>query len=98
MLVATLLLFTLMLANLPFLNERLLACIPLKSPIKHFGWRCVEMIILYLSVGGVALLLEIQQGPVHRQHWQFYVATCCLFLVFAFPGMVIRYFWRKPGM
>ena len=39
-------------------------------------------------------MLEAQAGSVHRQHWQFYVAVVCLYLVFAFPGFVLRYFWH----
>lgn len=98
MLINTLLLLTLVLANLPFLTERLFGILPLKHSIKPIGWCCVEIVVLYVGLGGLALILEAQQGLVHQQHWQFYVATACLFLVFAFPGIVIRYFWRQPGL
>jgi hypothetical protein len=98
MLINALLLLTLVLANLPFCTERLFGVIALTHPIKPIGWCCVEIVVLYFGLGGLALILEAQQGLVHQQHWQFYVATACLFLVFAFPGIVIRYFWRKPGV
>lgn len=98
MLINALLLLTLMIANFPFFNERLFGFISLKQKVKHVGWCCIEVVVLYFGLGGIALLLEAQQGPVHPQHWQFYVATFCLFLVFTFPGIVIRYFWRKPGI
>lgn len=98
MLMTTFLLLTLMLANLSFFNERLLGCIPLRTSRKSIIWRCIELVTLYFVTGGFAYFIEAQQGPVHPQHWQFYIATICLFLVFAFPGVVIRYFWRKPSV
>ena len=27
--------------------------------------------------------------------WEFYAITFCLFRVFAYPGLIYRYFWRK---
>jgi hypothetical protein len=93
-----LLLLTLLLANLPFLTERLLGIFPLKHTMKPIGWCGIEIIVLYCCLGGLTHVLEAQQGPVHAQHWQFYAATFCLFLVFAFPGLVFRYLWRKPGV
>ena len=98
MLINVLLLLTLLLANLPFFTERLFGIIPLTPTVKPIAWCCVECVVLYCGLGGITLILEAQQGLVHQQHWQFYVATACLFLVFAFPGIVIRYFWRKPGI
>jgi hypothetical protein len=32
---------------------------------------------------------------VAPQGWQFYATTGALFIVFAFPGFVWRYLWRK---
>ena len=46
-------------------------------------------------VGGVGYLLEARAGKVHEQSWEFYVITLCLFLVFAYLGLVYRYMWRK---
>jgi hypothetical protein len=82
-------------ANLPFFTNRLAGFIPVSD--KHAGWRLLELVVLYFAVGLFARMLEANQGPVHEQHWQFYATTFALFLVFAFPGFVARYFWRHRG-
>lgn len=84
-------------ANLPFLNERFLAVLPLSRPVKPVWMRLVELMLLYLLVGLIAFLLEGRIGRVHSQGWQFYAVTLCLFLVLAFPGFVMRYLRRKQG-
>lgn len=85
-------------ANLPFFSERILF---VKLPVnaqKAFGWRLLEWGLLYVLLGLFARLLEAQRTPVHEQGWAFYVITLCLFAVFAWPGFVWKYFWRKPGL
>lgn len=82
-------------ASLPFLSERVLFLRVPKSGGKHLFWRVLELAALYFAVGSVAYLLEIKQGPAHRQGWEFYVISACLFLVFGFPGFVYRYLWRR---
>ncbi len=82
-------------ANLPFLSERKLL---LATPGKHLGWRVLEIILLYFILGGIAYWAEARMGPVHQQNWEFYAVTVCLFLVFAFPGFVYRYLWRRKGL
>ncbi len=85
-------------ANLPFLSGRILF---VKLPAhghKAFGWCLLEWGLLYLLTGLFARLLESQRTPVHEQGWAFYVVTLSLFAVFAWPGFVWRYFWRKPGL
>ena len=63
---------------------------------KHFGWHLLEVLVLYFVIGGVSMLVEHKtMGQVAAQHWEFYAVTACLFLVFAFPGFVWRYFWRR---
>lgn len=84
-------------ANLPFLNERLFAVVPLRRDVKPLWLRLIELIVLYFLVLGVASLLEGRIGNVFPQKWEFYVVTGCLFLVFAFPGFVWRYLRRRPG-
>jgi hypothetical protein len=92
--ITILLLLVFLVANLPWFSERLLYMIPLKS--KHFGWHLLELIILYFVIGCIAMLVEGKtMGQVAKQHWEFYAVTVCLFLVFAFPGFVYRYLWRK---
>lgn len=81
-------------ANLPFLFERRFFMLP--SPQgKKFGWRLLELITLYFIVGLVAWLVERNLGGTQPTRWEFYAVTACLFLVFAYPGYVYRYFWRK---
>jgi len=85
-------------ANLPFMTERILFARLPASGHKVFGWRLLEVILLYVVMGLLGQWLEGRQGPQHVQQWQFYVTTFALFIVAAYPGFVIRYFWRKPGM
>lgn len=89
-----LLLLVFLAANLPWFSERLFYLIPLKH--KHFGWHLLELVVLYFVSGALAYLVESRvMGQVARQHWEFYAITVCLFLVFAFPGFIYRYFWRR---
>ena len=89
-----LLLIAITAANLPFLIERILLVIKPKSGIKAFPWRLLELTLLYLMTGAIALALEARQGQIYPQNWEFYAITYCLFLVFAYPGFVYRYLWR----
>ena len=95
---AALLLLALVLANLPFLSERILFVRPATAGGKAGGWRVLELMLLYCIAGIVAWLMESRAGQVHPQRWEFYAVTVCLFLVFAYPGFVYRFFWRKPGI
>ena len=95
---AALLLLALVLANLPFLSERILFVRPVPASGKAGGWRVLELMLLYCIAGIVAWLMESRAGQVHPQRWEFYAVTVCLFLVFAYPGCVYRFFWRKPGI
>jgi hypothetical protein len=84
-------------ANIPFLNERLFAVIPMARPIKPIWLRLVELFTLYLLVRGVGYVLESRIGNVFPQGWEFYVITACLFIVLAFPGFVFRYLRKQHG-
>lgn len=89
-----LILLALLAANLPWFSERLFYVLPLKS--KHLGWCLFELVILYFVIGIVAYFVErSSMGQVAPQGWQFYATTGALFIVFAFPGFVWRYLWRK---
>jgi hypothetical protein len=90
-------LLALLAANLPFLNERLFAFIPLDSETKSFWVRLAELIVLYALVGGIAYLLESRIGNTFPQRWEFYAVTGCLFIVFAYPGFVFRYLRKRHG-
>ena len=95
--IAALLLLSAVLANLPFFTERLFLIWSFRSGRKGLGWRLCEIVTLYFVAGGAAWLMESRIGPVHRQNWEFYAITACMFLVLAYPGFVYRYLWRKPG-
>ncbi len=84
-------------ANLPFITRRIFFVFPAVNAEadKSLGWRLLELIALYLLVGGCAMLLESRSyGGIYPQGWGFYAVTFCLFLVFAYPGFVLRYLWR----
>jgi Na+(H+)/acetate symporter ActP len=94
--VAALLLLAMVLANLPFLSERLFLVWRFKSGRKAVSWRIVELVGYYFLTGAVAYWMESRLGPVYGQKWEFYAVTACLFVVFAYPGFVYRYLWRRP--
>jgi hypothetical protein len=81
-------------ANLPFVNERVFALIPLSPGRKPVWVRLAELVVLYAVVGALGYLLESRIGNAFTQGWEFYAITACLFLVFAFPGFVYRYLRR----
>lgn len=95
--VAALLLLAAVLANLPFVSERIFLVWRPHAGLKGIGWRLLELVVYYFATGAVAWLLESRVGPVHSQRWEFYATTACLFLVFAYPGYVVRYLWRRRG-
>ena len=79
-------------ANLPFFNEKWLVVGPLaKKGVKPFWGRLLELCVLYIFVGLLALVLERRAGQVTPQGWEFYAVTIALFLTLAFPGFVHRY-------
>lgn len=104
---ATLLVIALALAgaNLPFVNERLFALVPVpaakagqgegQAHSKAFVLRLLELVVLYFVVGLAAKLLESRIGSVFVQTWEFYAITGCMFLVLAFPGFVMRYMVKR---
>lgn len=82
-------------ANLPFLNERLFAVIPIGKPVKPFWLRLIELFMLYLLMRGAAYVLEARIGNTFPQGWEFYAITTCLFIVLAYPGFVFRYLRKR---
>ena len=84
------LLVTVIAANAPFFNQKLLLVFPLKVA-KSLGIRLLEMLVFYFLVGGMALLIERQTGQIVSQGWEFYAITAALFVTCAFPGFVYRY-------
>lgn len=85
-------------ANVPFVNQRLFAVVPigrLGAARKGVWIRIVELIMLYFAVGALGFMLEARAGNRFEQGWQFYAITFCLFLVFAFPGFTYQYLVRR---
>ena len=83
-------------ANLPFVNQRWLAVIP-RQGHKSLWMHALELVLLYLLVGGLGLALEQSGGQIYPQGWEFYATTAALFLTLAFPGFVYRYLFRRRG-
>jgi hypothetical protein len=88
------LLLSAVLANLPFITERLFVLGPRRMP-KRFAWRLLELLVFAAIVVGVGRWLEARGGQVSPQGWQFYAVFGCVFLTLAFPGFVWRYLRRQ---
>lgn len=94
-----LILLAALLANLPFVNERLFGLISLGArSVKSFLIRLGELLVFYVLIGLIGWALEAAIGNVFRQKWQFYVITLTLFLVLGFPGFVYRYLLRRSPL
>ena len=89
-------LFALVAANLPFVNERLFVVGPRRHP-KALAWRLLELLVLAGVALGVGVGIEMWIGQRSPQNWEFFAAAGCLFLTFAFPGFVWRYLRRGGG-
>jgi hypothetical protein len=96
-------LLALVLANVPFLNQRLFAIVPLPLPattgrkaVKKSAWiRIGELVVLYFVVGALGFMLEARAGNRFDQGWQFYAITFSLFVVLAFPGFTYQYLVKR---
>ncbi len=88
-----------LLANLPFLNQRVFGVLSLPWTLldnrKRLGWRLLELLVFYLVVGALSFLLEARASNVFAQGWPFYTVTFCFFLVLAFPGFVFCYLRKR---
>jgi hypothetical protein len=85
-------------ANLPFMNERLFAVLPVKhfsGGMKPFWVRVLELLFWYGVMGVLGMILERMIGNVFVQRWEFYVTALTLFVVLAFPGFVVRYLLKR---
>jgi hypothetical protein len=80
-------------ANLPFLTQRLLLVWPLAN--KSLWLRLLELLVMYVVVGLIALWFEHMEGRIYPQNWEFYAITGSMFLTFAFPGFVYRHLMRR---
>lgn len=86
-------LLALLVANLPFISNRLFGVLALRTP-KNLAVRLGEMVVWYLLVGSLGLYLEQRNGQIAPQGWEFYAITGTLFLTFAFPGFTYRYLFK----
>ncbi|HWX13030.1 MAG TPA: DUF2818 family protein [Trinickia sp.] len=82
-------------ANVPFMNQRLFAVVPLGAKKKSAWIRIGELIVLYFGVGALGFMLEARAGNRFEQGWQFYAITFCLFVVLAFPGFTFQYLVKR---
>lgn len=100
--VVLLLLVTFLVANLPWLNERVLALIGLRSGSKPFLVRLVEWVIGFGLVALLAWRLELGcqisaaaffglaecPGELNPKSWEFFTVVIVLYAVFALPGFI----------
>jgi len=90
---ASLILVLFILANLPWLSNRLMLVFKLANG-KSVLIRLIETIVFYFIGLMIAIAFEIQfSGDVYQQGWEFFVTTFSLFLVLAVPSLVYRYQW-----
>ena len=87
-------LFAVVAADLPFVNERLFVVGPRRTH-KAFGWRLVELVLLYGLTLALGFAVEARLGQRQPQGWEFYAAMASLFVTLAFPGFVWRYLRRR---
>ncbi|MEY3944649.1 MAG: hypothetical protein RIS04_1573 [Pseudomonadota bacterium] len=77
-------------ANLPFLTRRVLGVWSARAD-KPLSWRLLELLVLYIVVGGIGMAMENSLSQNAPQGWEFYAVTLTLFVTLAFPGFVYRY-------
>jgi hypothetical protein len=89
----TLILLFLIIANLPWLTERVFLVYPLQTA-KSVLVRLIELLVFYFASLLIAIATEMRfSGEVYPQTWEFFVTTFCLFLVLSVPGVIYRYQW-----
>lgn len=94
MIIWLLVLTFLVLANLPWVNERLFLVIKVADDKKSAWWRLLEVLVYYFIALMAAIAFEMQYaGDVYQQDWEFFVTTLSLFLTFAVPGVIYRHQW-----
>jgi Protein of unknown function (DUF2818) len=92
------LVIAIVLANLPFLNERYFVLIkPKADHVKGLGFRFLELLVYYALTIGCGVFIEGRVGQIQTQRWEFYGITACLFIVLAYPGFVIKYLKKSAA-
>ena len=82
------------LANLPFVNERLFAIGPRRAP-KSGAWRLLEWLLGCALAAMAGRALEAHLGQVSDLRWEFVVVWLCVCATMAFPGFVWRYLLKR---
>lgn len=85
----------LLFANLPFLSERFLGLLRIKSPQKPLLVRLFEFLLIYVFLLLATWVLEAQFGSLTVRTWTFYVLIGIGFFILSFPGVVYCFFWKK---
>jgi GNAT superfamily N-acetyltransferase len=88
------LLLAAVLANLPFINERLFAVGPDRSP-KGIATRLLELLLYTALTIGFGRWIEGRNSQITEQGWPFYAVLSCVMLTLAFPGFVWRHLRRQ---
>ncbi|MFO8044972.1 MAG: DUF2818 family protein [Halomonas sp.] len=85
------------LANLPFINQRLFLVIPVTEPgrQKSFWWRIVEWLVYFVVGMGAGLYLEYSIGGIEPKGWEFWAVSAAIFAVFSVIGFIWQYQLRK---
>lgn len=90
--VIALFLVAFVLANLPWLNQRLFLFLVPGSGEKRVWMRLLEWLSYFFIWLLLALGVEKKlMGEIYSQGWEFYVVALCLFVVFALPGFIYRH-------
>lgn len=92
-----LLLVSVLLANIPFITNRLLLFWPQPASGKA-RWLVLELALAYAIFLALAWYVEGQSGQVAVKGWQFFAVTVCFFLILAFPGFVWRFLLRQSRL
>lgn len=83
-------------ANLPWVSERVLGLVPMKTREKPEWLRLLEWFFLFLLAAAIGFAFEYRQtAELHPQEWEFYVVVLCLFAVFALPGFIYHHDLRR---
>jgi len=85
------------LANLPFLNQRLFLVIPVaaKGTSKSFWFRLAEWLVYYAVGMAIGLYIEQSIGGMQHKTWVFWAITLFMFGVFSSPGFIWQYQLRR---
>lgn len=90
--------FALVVANLPFLSQRLFGLLKLPATMsKNLAWRLLELLVWFFIMLALGRAIERALGQNQVQGWEFYAVLGALFLTAAFPGFVYRYLYKRAG-